>query len=94
MGQPLDPKKASFYGQLVKAAYTMFQSPQGGDPLRPEPAGVPQGWELGHGSTCSQLPIDSLRPVNTLDLVPKLPPHTPAPLAYEHPETISFSSSA
>ncbi|MGD1023810.1 MAG: lipase family protein [Candidatus Sulfotelmatobacter sp.] len=47
MGQPLEPKKALFYGQFVQAAYTMFRSPQGGDPLRPEPAGIPDGWELG-----------------------------------------------
>jgi len=47
MGQPLDPAKAFFYGQFVQAAYTMFRCPQGGDPLRPEPAGIPDGWELG-----------------------------------------------
>jgi hypothetical protein len=47
MGQPLDPAKAFFYGQFVQAAYTMFRNPQGGDPLRPEPAGIPDGWELG-----------------------------------------------
>ncbi len=47
MGQPLDPKKAIFYGQFVQAAYTMFRNPQGGDPLRPDPAGIPDGWELG-----------------------------------------------
>ncbi len=47
MGQPLDPGKAFFYGQFVQAAYTMFKNPQGGDPLRPEPAGIPDGYELG-----------------------------------------------
>lgn len=46
MPQPLDPKLAFFYGQFVQAAYTMFRSPQGGNPLRPEPAGIPDGWEL------------------------------------------------
>jgi hypothetical protein len=46
MGQPLDPKRAFFYGQFVQAAYTMFRRPVG-DPLRPEPAGIPDGWELG-----------------------------------------------
>jgi hypothetical protein len=46
MGQPLDPKKAFFYGQFVQAAYTMFRN-QNPDPLRPEPAGIPDGWELG-----------------------------------------------
>ena len=47
MGEPLDPKKAFFYGQFVQAAYIMFRDPQGGDALRPEPAGIPDGWELG-----------------------------------------------
>lgn len=47
MGQPLDKQRAFFYGQFVQAAYTMFRNPQGGDPLRPEPAGIPAGWELG-----------------------------------------------
>lgn len=47
MGQPLDPAKAFLYGQFVQAAYTMFRDPQGGDPLRPEPAGIPAGYELG-----------------------------------------------
>ncbi len=46
MGQPLDPKRAFFYGQFVQAAYTMFRTP-GPDPLRPEPAGIPDGYELG-----------------------------------------------
>jgi hypothetical protein len=47
MGQPLDLRKAFFYGQFVQAAYTMFRNPQGGDALRPEPVGIPEGWELG-----------------------------------------------
>jgi hypothetical protein len=47
MGRPLDPEEAFFYGQFVQAAYTMFKDPQGGDPLRPEPAGIPDGYELG-----------------------------------------------
>jgi hypothetical protein len=46
MGQPFDPKRAFFYGQFVQAAYTMFRN-QNPDPLRPEPAGIPAGWELG-----------------------------------------------
>jgi len=46
MGQPLDPKKAFFYGRFVQAAYTMFRN-QNPDPLRPEPSGIPPGWELG-----------------------------------------------
>jgi predicted lipase len=47
VGQPLDKGKALFYGRFVQAAYNMFKNPQGGDPLRPEPAGIPDGWELG-----------------------------------------------
>jgi lipase (class 3) len=47
MGRPLNTDDAFFYGQFVQAAYTMFRNPQGGDPLRPEPAGIPNGWELG-----------------------------------------------
>jgi len=47
MGQPLDKAKAFFYGQFVQAAYTMFRNPKGGDPLRPEPDGIPEGYELG-----------------------------------------------
>jgi len=46
MGQPFDAKQAFFYGQFVQAAYTMFRN-QNPDPLRPEPAGIPEGWELG-----------------------------------------------
>lgn len=47
MGAPPDPGQAFFYGQFVQAAYTMFRQPQGGDPLRPDPAGIPDGFELG-----------------------------------------------
>jgi hypothetical protein len=25
----------------------MFRNPRGGDALRPEPVGIPEGWELG-----------------------------------------------
>ena len=40
-----------------------------------------------------QLPIDSWRIVNTLDLVPKLPPHIPILLDYDHVDTAyPFSS--
>lgn len=46
MSQPLDRDQAFFYGQFVQAAYTMFRN-QNADPLRPEPAGLPDGWELG-----------------------------------------------
>jgi hypothetical protein len=47
LSQPLDRKKASFYGQFVQAAYRMFKHPQGPDPLRPEPVGIPPAYELG-----------------------------------------------
>lgn len=40
-----DPDRAFFYGQFVQAAYTMFRN-HNADPLRPEPAGLPAGWEL------------------------------------------------
>jgi hypothetical protein len=39
------------------------------------------------------LPIDSWRIVNTLDIVPKLPPHIPVLLDYDHVDTgYPFSS--
>ncbi|MFZ0761027.1 MAG: lipase family protein [Candidatus Sulfotelmatobacter sp.] len=47
MGHPLDPEKAFFYGQFVQAVYAMFANSQGGDALRPGPAGIPEGYELG-----------------------------------------------
>jgi hypothetical protein len=40
------------------------------------------------------LPIDSWRIVNTLDLVPKLPPHIPVLLDYDHVDTAYPFSSA
>ena len=46
MGQPFDKKQAFFYGQFVEAAYTMYRNP-GPDPLRPQPNGIPEGYELG-----------------------------------------------
>jgi len=47
MGRILNNDEAFFYGQFVQAAYDMFRNPQGGDPLRPEPANIPPGYELG-----------------------------------------------
>jgi hypothetical protein len=47
LGQPLDNQGAYFFGQFVQAAYAMFKNPQSPDPLRPEPAGIPAGYELG-----------------------------------------------
>ncbi len=42
-----DEKQTAFlYGQLVQAAYQMFLHPVG-DPLLPEPQGIPGGWEVG-----------------------------------------------
>lgn len=46
MSQPLDKQRALMYGQLALAAYAMYAKPQGPDPLRPEPAGIPAGYEL------------------------------------------------
>ena len=46
MGQPQDNKAALLYGDLIEAAYAMFKYPQG-DPLRPEPEGIPAEYELG-----------------------------------------------
>jgi hypothetical protein len=46
MAQALDKTQAVYYGQFVLAAYKMFDSP-GADPLRPEPAGIPDGYEVG-----------------------------------------------
>jgi len=40
------------------------------------------------------LPIDSWRIVNTLDLVPKLPPHIPVLLDYDHVDKASPFSAA
>jgi hypothetical protein len=46
MGQPLNKQEALLYGRFVLAAYTMFKNPVG-DPSRPDPAGIPAGYELG-----------------------------------------------
>jgi hypothetical protein len=44
---PEEKGKAYFYGQFVQAAYKMFDNKGNADPLRPEPEGIPEGWELG-----------------------------------------------
>ena len=62
MSQPLDKTQASFYGQFVQAAYTMYRKPQGGDPLRPEPAGIPSEYELGAWIHMSDFFLDSKVP--------------------------------
>jgi len=58
VGQPLDNKKAFFYGSFVQAAYTMFRNPQGPDPLRPDPAGIPANYELGAWIHMSDFVLD------------------------------------
>lgn len=42
----LDKTRAFLYGQMAMAAYAMYAKP-GADPLRPEPVGIPAGYELG-----------------------------------------------
>lgn len=39
-------QQALLYGEFVQAAYTMSDHPNG-DPLRPPPLGIPDGYELG-----------------------------------------------
>ncbi|HXR39240.1 MAG TPA: hypothetical protein VN776_09105 [Terracidiphilus sp.] len=58
MGQPLDKPTAFFYGQFVQAAYAMFANPQSPDPLRPEPSGIPAGYELGAWIHMSDFVLD------------------------------------
>lgn len=62
MGQPLDNQKASFYGRFVQAAYAMFKNPQGPDPLRPEPDGIPATHELGAWIHMSDFILDITEP--------------------------------
>jgi len=62
MGQSLDKKTAHFYGQFVQAAYTMFKNPKGPDPLRPEPDGIPPGYELGAWIHMSDFILDIAEP--------------------------------
>jgi hypothetical protein len=62
LGQPLDSQKAFFYGKFVLAAYNMFLNPQGNDPLRPGPVGIPDGWELGAWIHMSDFILDVVEP--------------------------------
>jgi hypothetical protein len=62
LGQPLDRQAAVLYGQCVLAAYKMFEAPSGADPLRPEPIGIPPGYELGAWITMSDFVLDALVP--------------------------------
>jgi hypothetical protein len=59
---PLDNQRASFYGQFIQAACAMFKNPQGPDPLRPEPAGIPTTYELGAWVHMSDLIFDVTEP--------------------------------
>ena len=61
MAQPLDPQKAFFYGKFVLAAYAMFKTP-GADPLRPEPTGIPDGYEVGAWIHMSDFGLDVEEP--------------------------------
>jgi hypothetical protein len=55
----------------------------------------PRVGNLEFARAFNQLPITSWRIVNTLDIVPKLPPHIPLLLEYDHVDTAyPFSSSA
>jgi hypothetical protein len=62
MGQPLSSENAILYGGLIQAAYTMFLNPKGGDPLRPEPDGIPSGYELGAWIQMSDFIFDIVEP--------------------------------
>lgn len=61
MGQPLDRPTAFFYGQFVKAAYKMFENTNP-DPLKPEPAHIPAGYELGAWIHMSDFVLDIVDP--------------------------------
>jgi hypothetical protein len=61
MGQPLNPQDAVLYGKFVLAAYTMFKNPVG-DPLLPDPAGIPAGYELGAWIHMSDFFLDIVQP--------------------------------
>jgi Lipase (class 3) len=62
LSQPLDNQRASFYGRFIQAAYAMFKNPQGPDPLRPEPAGIPATYELGAWIHMSDFILDVTEP--------------------------------
>ena len=58
MPQVLDKQKAMLYGQVVMAAYQMYAKP-GADPLRPEPVGIPAGYELSAWIQMSDFVLDA-----------------------------------
>jgi Lipase (class 3) len=62
LSQPLDKQKALFYGQFVQAAYAMYNHPDSPDPLRPEPAAIPEGYEVGAWIQMSDFVLDVVEP--------------------------------
>ncbi len=62
MGLPLDKQQAFLYGRFVQAAYEMSLNPGGADPMRPEPAGIPDGYELGAWIHMSDFILDIFQP--------------------------------
>jgi hypothetical protein len=58
---PSEKETAFLYGQLVQAAYQMFLQPVG-DPLLPEPQGIPEGWEVGAWIQMSDFILTSSTP--------------------------------
>jgi predicted lipase len=63
VGQSINKQTAAFYSQFVQAAYTMFKNPQGADPLRPEPNGIPNKYELGAWIHMSDFLLNIEQPV-------------------------------
>jgi hypothetical protein len=61
MGLALDAAKALFYGKFVLAAYGMFENP-GADALKPEPAGIPEGYEVGAWIHMTDFALDVKEP--------------------------------
>ena len=61
MAQTPDSAKAVLYGQFVLAAYGMYKNP-GSDPLRPQPSGIPPGYELGAWIQMSDFILGSEEP--------------------------------
>jgi Lipase (class 3) len=56
--QTLDKQKALLFGQVVMAAYEMYAKP-GANPLRPEPVGIPAGYELSAWIHMSDFVLDA-----------------------------------
>lgn len=62
MVENYNPQQAFLYGRFVQAAYEMFLHPAGPDPMRPEPAGIPDGYELGAWIHMSDFILDIREP--------------------------------